>query len=354
MRPLRWVLPQDQVGRYSGRWHHAYDARRLQRVPPIRYGTQEADFASKLEPEIPELGVLELPEGYVVGGDGWVLSRERHLMPDQTWFGRNMEQGSRALPDRTQRVVKVEGVLASVVSRSAISNYGHFVLDSVGRVGLLEAAGIDFSQIDHFYCGSPSVRARRLLERAGIPLEKAIWVKKGIALHPDVLFAPTFPGTRRNYQPWLIEYLRRSLLPPDAPGGQRRLYVQRTVDRRVSNENLLMPILERHGFEIYDPTQHAEPPCDFHAASVVVGPHGAGLTDLVFCRPGTRVLELMSPLHPMPYWYTISEAGGLRYGYLLGAEAEPSGLHRLKWDFSVDVDEFEAALVDTIGDGRAS
>lgn len=51
----------------------------------------------------------------------------------------------------------------------------------------------------------------------------------------------------------------------------------------------------------------------FQRARMVVGPHGAGLSHIVFCAPGTAVLELAfvrSP--PMMFWH-ISAALGLPY-----------------------------------------
>ena len=83
---------------------------------------------------------------------------------------------------------------------------------------------------------------------------------------------------------------------------------------------------------------------------MVVGGHGAGLADLAFCRPGTRVLELLPDSHPMPFFATLAGSGGLRYGYLLGEGIPPSErLPRSRWDYRVDPELFRSALEDTIG-----
>ena len=70
--------------------------------------------------------------------------------------------------------------------------------------------------------------------------------------------------------------------------------------------------------------------------------------DLAFCAPGTAVLELLPESHVMPYWYTVSEAARLRYGYLMSdwVQAAPGGLS--KDDLHVDPGFFLAALDDTV------
>ena len=169
----------------------------------------------------------------------------------------------------------------------------------------------------------------------------------------DILLATSFPGTRRNYQPWLVSFLAERLGTPNAAAVPRlrRLYLPRTTSRRISNEASLLPILKAHGFERYDPPRHPDPRRDFAAASVVVGASGSALADLVFCQPGTRVLELIPSDHVVSYWYTVADSGRLRYGYLVG-ESEthrPAGAAGPSLaDFHVDVDEFRDALAATL------
>ncbi len=56
----------------------------------------------------------------------------------------------------------------------------------------------------------------------------------------------------------------------------------------------------------------------FSGAKVIITPHGVGLSNLIFCKPGTKVLEIFSPnlVYPV-YWY-ISNILDLEYGYLIG------------------------------------
>jgi capsular polysaccharide biosynthesis protein len=56
----------------------------------------------------------------------------------------------------------------------------------------------------------------------------------------------------------------------------------------------------------------------FGSAEVVVGAHGAALTNLVFCRPGTRVVELFSPAYVNPCYRDLCVAAGLRHAAVIG------------------------------------
>lgn len=50
----------------------------------------------------------------------------------------------------------------------------------------------------------------------------------------------------------------------------------------------------------------------------VVGLHGAALANLVFCPPGTRVLELLPSDMPYRYFYSLCRSAGMPYGVVMG------------------------------------
>jgi hypothetical protein len=105
--------------------------------------------------------------------------------------------------------------------------------------------------------------------------------------------------------------------------------------------------LNEAGFEIYDPSRHLDPWLDFSQATAVIGPHGAGLTDLAFCLPGTAVLELLPSDHVYPYYCSLSQAAGLRYGYLIGQSERQRSKRAFgpsPYDFVVNERQFAGGL----------
>ena len=73
-------------------------------------------------------------------------------------------------------------------------------------------------------------------------------------------------------------------------------------------------ILKKYDFKIYNPADYDRTYMDFAEATIIVGTH---LSDLAFCQPGTKVLELIPTEHPFPYYYTLSDAANLKYHCLV-------------------------------------
>ena len=74
----------------------------------------------------------------------------------------------------------------------------------------------------------------------------------------------------------------------------------------------------------------------FGSADVVVGAHGAALTNLAFCQPGTRVVELFSPHYVNPCYRDLCVAAGLRHAAVIGDGKD--------WELSVKHDQPSAAI----------
>lgn len=347
-RSPRWLTSPDYAKQSRAKWHKVYEQMPNERQPVVFYGALTADLQRRLEPEFPESGVLELTNALLYSEAGWVFSEDGYLLPDHSWYGRHvneMQTVPRVLPSGKP----LNGVCLSLASDFAIGSYGHFLLDCLSRLELFKQAGFKLADVDHIFCPKPpSKTAQRLFEQLGIPASKCIWAdgnKKGF--YTETLLAPTFPGTRRNYPKWLPAFFQRELLP-SPPTPSRRLYISRSGCRRnVANEAAITRLLIQYGFEIYDPAQHTNQPYDFAEASIIVGPHGGGLTDLAFCQPGTKVLELIPTDHVYPYYYTLADAAGLEYGCLVCRSTHERSQDA--WgpsfaDFDVNEDEFARAL----------
>nr|WP_283102323.1 glycosyltransferase family 61 protein [Haloplanus sp. XH21] len=91
----------------------------------------------------------------------------------------------------------------------------------------------------------------------------------------------------------LGERIRKSVAGTHSTGPGRRLYVSRadTTDRRVRNEDALLSVLDDYGFDRIVPgelsfeTQVRR----FSNAEIVLGPHGAGLTNMIFSEEATLI-----------------------------------------------------------------
>ena len=83
----------------------------------------------------------------------------------------------------------------------------------------------------------------------------------------------------------------------------------------MADEQQLEAFLSAAGFEVVhlEDTQWIEQIRLFQNARVIAGPHGAGLSNLVFARPGTIVIELTVGYMFNRCFEWISHVGGHRY-----------------------------------------
>jgi hypothetical protein len=344
--PDRCISAADYARRTGSRWQVVRPAEEPAHHPARRFGSREGVFDATTR-RVPDVGVLWLDEGIIVNLFGLVVSREGELILDTS--GLRDRPHDIPIGRRSGTVRQVKGTVISIATNNAHGNYGHFMLDGIPRIRLLEQAGVSLADADKVICNSPGSKADRLLESLGIDPARRIRPAAGVAIQAEHAIVTTMPGISTAYQPWIVEFLRDRLAVP-AGDATRRLWIPRTGHRRIMNEAELLPILEEHGFETYVPHSTADDPRRvFAEAAIVVGGHGAGLTDIAFCRPGTAVLELMSEAHVRAYYLTLAQSAGLRYGYLIGPSVPSSTTGQpAKLDYTIDPDEFRDALAATV------
>ncbi len=98
----------------------------------------------------------------------------------------------------------------------------------------------------------------------------------------------------------------------------RRIYVARfdaPGRRGIDNERELAAALEGVGFEVVVPRAlgYAAQAALFAGAGVVVGPHGAGLTNAAFMPPGALLVELHPEAYGVPVYAQLARLRGLRW-----------------------------------------
>lgn len=118
-----------------------------------------------------------------------------------------------------------------------------------------------------------------------------------------------------------IAALRRRLgLEGTSSSAKRRFYISRrdATKRRVANEAELLVELAELDFHLVVPgaLSFREQVDAFAAAEVIVGPHGAGLANLLFARPSASVLELHHAGQRLRHYARMAERSGVGYQHL--------------------------------------
>ncbi|NJL22966.1 MAG: DUF563 domain-containing protein [Leptolyngbyaceae cyanobacterium SM1_3_5] len=213
----------------------------------------------------------------------------------------------------------IEKINGSIAILASLQNhlYFHWMFEVLPRWNLLRRSGIDLEKIDYFLIPNQRSFQQETVEKLGIPQSKIIWHDH---IQADRLMAP-FPGCVAWMNGSTCDFLRSTFLPANPTTG-KRIYISRSqaANRRVTNEAEILDLLTRYNFEsvTLETLSVSEQAALFASATVVIAPHGSGLTNLVFCALKTTVIELFSPNFVYPCYWFLSNLVGLDYYYLLG------------------------------------
>ena len=163
-----------------------------------------------------------------------------------------------------------------------------------------------------------------------IKVREAVWAERDIV--------QTMPA------PYLKDFQRKvvALHSGSRLSKKRRLLVARKgPTRMIHNLRHVRSFLSRRGFEtVYlEGMSVIDQIVLFQNAEFIISPHGAGLANLLFCEPGTKVIEFMPSAEMRPFFWLISEKLDLVHGMLFCASANGKGFQD---SVDVDVDKLEA------------
>lgn len=238
------------------------------------------------------------------------------------------------------------------------SIYVHWLLDTLPRLLALVEAGYDLGDFDHFVLAAKSMKFHKeALSKLGIPDEKVVVRNNKRPLFSVESFASVTAVRNRNscLHPRSYEMVNSFFAHGRArKRGNRRILISRSdaKRRRTLNEPELFEALRPLGFELvnfgdYSISETADLMAD---VGHVISPHGAGLANLIFCPPGTRVLEFFNAHISREYWLS-SNQNQLQYfafevrapdgNYLpVSAREQMSYRQRNELDLLIDIPEF--------------
>src|SRR5262249_50061838 len=79
----------------------------------------------------------------------------------------------------------------------------------------------------------------------------------------------------------------------------------------------------------------------FAEAEVIIGPHGSGLANIVFCQKGKVVIEISPPKYVMGIFHDLATRCNLKYYLVFGEDADLSldyGWAHQSDDYSVNLE----------------
>lgn len=186
------------------------------------------------------------------------------------------------------------------------TNYYHWMIETVPKIRYIQEYESVFN-VDVTYL-VPANMPQWLddtLELLEIPDKK---IKRATApvYKINQMLVPSFPQLKKENYQWLRNHIlaNADMYDGDIDVGNN-VYISRknTVERRVTNEKEVIDAISEYGFKRFQLEHHhvAENARLFNEADIVVGAHGAGLTDIIFCNSGSTVIELFGSKIKPPY-----------------------------------------------------
>lgn len=149
-----------------------------------------------------------------------------------------------------------------------------------------------------------------------------------------------------RFRPDLLRLVRDACPSLEKSGRDRRVFISRkgASRRRLLNEDELWPLLETRGFERVrmEELSFSEQVALMQETEMLCAPHGAGLTNMMFCSPGTQVIEMADLSFPNPNFYAVACA--MRHDYWLVSAEGVGDVHPLEKDMRVQPQALKDAL----------
>ncbi|MFO7143112.1 hypothetical protein B9T16_16470 [Arthrospira sp. PCC 8006] len=246
-----------------------------------------------------------------------IITANNQVVKDLSSDNSGIALGAHNLPE----TIHLKGNIAFVSAHYG-HNYFHWMVEVIPRLHLVLASGLPIDKIvvnkfGHKY-------EDETLAMFDIPEhQKMFGCFRHVQAEVLIVQCRTLPTPK-----WACDFvknlvLKHPLLEEDNRCNySSKIYISRAnaYYRKVINEQELMDILKPLGFQVVylENMSVKEQALCLHHAEVVISPHGAGLTNLVFCEPGTKVIELFPPGASVPCYWTMSEICELDYYYLVG------------------------------------
>ena len=243
-------------------------------------------------------------------------------------------------------------------------NYFHFITETIPRILLVEELDIPLD-IPYLFEDGLHANMRQLITLLNPKKRPVIYLQNGRIYAIASMYLPSdmssvidaYKGGPELRETVLeTHYIREGInrcltaFPIIGARQSRKIYVSRSSGyRKLLNEADLEARLAGLGFEILK-TEGLNIETQvriFHDASIVIGPTGANLTNIVWCDPGTKVVVLASdhPSHQLYFWELLGKVSSCDVNIIQGPRAyKRDDMYSVHDDYYIDVEAVVASI----------
>lgn len=209
---------------------------------------------------------------------------------------------------------KIKGSVFSLLTGGAgNSNYWHWLFDVIPRFAIVEKK-ISLDEIDFFLLPSTAKKFQQdILNLLDIPKNKRLSSFKFRHVHAETIIAVDHPWVIKNDASkeiqnipiWIIDWLKSKFIKKFENNNSlpKKIYINRKDaplkhrnHRSIKNEKEVEEFLKKQGYVSLALSEFnfIHQVNLFNNADSIVGLHGAGFANVIFCSPKTNILELKS------------------------------------------------------------
>jgi hypothetical protein len=276
--------------------------------------------------------VVKIPNGRVYNLDTGNIAfvNGNNLLIDELSF--QWRQGEKLAPAKDNIIFnkkmystpkQYRGNVFSLLSGGgAVDYYYHWVIDSLPKLFLLKQSGL-YDQVDYFLVPNYAHKFQiEYLKFFGITEDKIINAEVDRHIQAESLLVASYVRIMAHLPMWVSDFLHQSFSASYGKPKNKLIYIARgdaALNRKVLNESELVEMLKQMDFEIHFLSKLTvqEQAQLFNSARLIVASHGGGLTNLVFCDRGTKVLEFFPDNYVNHLFYDICNKRKLEYDYVV-------------------------------------
>jgi len=321
-----WIQDHPQTGRFL----FCKDPREVKDALPINQRAwKHPAFEARHFQRDWGVFVAEIEGAFVSGPSVGVITPNRRLLTDVSFeFSGWPESHSAMRKVLFPKPAFLKGTWVLLASTGGDSYY-HHMAECTPRMQLLHRAGLTRNKVDGWIVNDTRMPYQKeTWRRLGLNPKKIRIVSDGSYYKCERLWIPSLPDVPGRTNPETVAFLKNLFAAPQTKKPKRLLYLPRQglPSRRLLDEERITSFLRSMGFEIFLPGRYsvAQQARVFAEARAVIGPHGGAMTNVVFMRPGSLVVEFFHPRYINPCYWRVAWANRCRYAYLVG-ETDKTG-----------------------------
>ena len=206
---------------------------------------------------------------------------------------------------------KFSGTVLNLAQGASGNNYFHFFFDIVPKIYLIKKKIRE--NINFYYVSTPKKWQIKIFKNLGIAQSKLIDSSTNKHIFADQIICLDHPWYHKGFiqdqvkklPKWVVLINRKIFLKKALKFKcSKKIFIDRSGSRfnhcQIFNQKPINKWVKKNDLIIYKPEKlpfkkqiHL-----FKNASIILGAHGAAFTNIIFCKPGTKVIEIIPANHP--------------------------------------------------------